>query len=451
MAGNGLDLQKLFAMQAQLKKDNPPLEGVKREMIEVAYLKKDGSKDVRPVRLNIPPKAKAPMPLIFVPHYEMKEDALEIRDYLLKGWAVASCAEFKNEYNAELTYDDLVFNNAALYALRKRGDIDNDRIAVVGGSAGGYMTMMLSALQLGICCSNAGAPPLNAYFNFYKYFEEAVKYVEEAIEKLPEEERKNPVSLITKTPLPFVAAICYSRTFTKHLDIAIGDANDMKAWEAVSPTAFYACYSNPVYITWATSDLLVPIDQLTRKFTYSEPGKTLPAGYNYRMGEYEGVLGKPFCDLVDPEKLNLFKVPPVDGDDVVSLPFDQGKLFNVCVTDEGAPEAYASHNLGTHTGRSSDVDYLEYMLSRGAHKTNILPPEKLLLFAERYAGKAKQLIAHEGEGVYGTLAVYREEIEEELKKWKEDNGAEALERVFCETAALCPEYAQTLQTIAERM
>ena len=131
MAGNGLDLQKLFAMQAQLKKDNPPLEGVKQEIVEVAYLKKDGSKDVRPLRLNIPPKAKAPMPLIFVPHYEMKEDSLEIRDYLLKGWAVASCAEFKNEYNAELIYDDLVFNNAALYTLRRRGDIDNDRIAVV--------------------------------------------------------------------------------------------------------------------------------------------------------------------------------------------------------------------------------------------------------------------------------------------------------------------------------
>ena len=64
MAGNGLDLQKLFAMQAQLKKENPPLEGVKQEMIEVAYLKKDGSKDVRPLRLNIPPKAKALMPLI---------------------------------------------------------------------------------------------------------------------------------------------------------------------------------------------------------------------------------------------------------------------------------------------------------------------------------------------------------------------------------------------------
>ena len=94
---NGLDLQKLFAMQAQLKKNNPPLEGIGQEIIEVAYLKHDGSRDVRPLRLNIPKDAKKPMPLVYVPHYEMKEDSLEIRDYLLKGWAVASCADFKDD------------------------------------------------------------------------------------------------------------------------------------------------------------------------------------------------------------------------------------------------------------------------------------------------------------------------------------------------------------------
>ena len=31
MAGNGLDLQKLFAMQAQLKKEMKPLKGIEKE------------------------------------------------------------------------------------------------------------------------------------------------------------------------------------------------------------------------------------------------------------------------------------------------------------------------------------------------------------------------------------------------------------------------------------
>ena len=441
---NGLDLQKLFAMQAQLKKNNPPLEGIGQEIIEVAYLKHDGSRDVRPLRLNIPKDAKKPMPLVYVPHYEMKEDSLEIRDYLLKGWAVASCADFKDEYNAELMRDDLVFNNAALCMLRGREDIDSDRIAVVGGSAGGYMAMMLSALQLGICCTAAGAPPLNAYFNFYKYFGEAVSHIREAVDRLPEAERHNPVTLLTKTPLPFVAAICGTGAFTRHLE-GMFDLNDLSAWEAVSPTAFYACYSDPVYINWATSDLLVPIDQLTKKYTYATPGRTIPQGYNYRLGECEGVLGKPFCELLEKSELNLFKVPPVDGDDVVPLQFDESKQFNVCITDEGAPEAYASHNLGTHTGRTSDVNYIARMFEKGAHETNVLSPEKLVLFAERYAGKVRQLVAHAGEGVYGTLSAYREERKKELKKYAADNGKEKLFELFSKAAALSPTYSKTLK------
>lgn len=445
MAGNGLDLQKLFAMQAQLQEKNPPIEGVTQEIFDVAYIRKDGSQDVRPVRLNIPPNVRKPVPLIYVPHYEMKEDALEIRDYLLKGWAVASCAEFRNEYNAQLTYDDLVFNNAALYTLRNREDIDHDRIAVVGGSAGGYMAMMLSALQLGLCCTVANGPICNVYFNFYRYFEEASKYNRDAIAALSEDERKNIVALLTKTPLPFVAAICSSGTFTNYLKESVSDFEDMKAWEAISPTAFYDCYTNPVYINQATSDLLVPIDQLTKEYTYTVPGRTLPEDYNYRLGNYEGVLGRSLCEMLDPSQLNLFKEPPVDGDDIVPLVFDKDKLFNVCITDEGAPEAFASHSLGTHTGRRSDINYLEYMFGQGAHTTNILTASKLLLFAERYVGMAKQLVGHAGEGVYGTLDVYRKEISEELRIWKRANGENAFQTVVNEALKQQPAFADVLR------
>lgn len=447
MEGNGLDLQKLFAMQAQLQEKIPPVEGVTQEVFEVSYIRKDGRKDVRSVRLNIPSGAKKPMSLIYVPHYEMKEDAIEIRDYLLKGWAVASCADFQNDYNAQLTYDDLVFNNAALYMLRNRNDIDRDRIAIVGGSAGGYMAMMLSALQLGICCSVANGPICNVYFNFYRYFEEANKYNLMAVSALSEDEKKDTIALLTKSPLPFLSAICTTGTFTKQLKASIADFSDMSAWEAISPTAFYDCYSNPIYINQATSDLLVPIDQLTRDYTYEKPGKTLPEGFSYRLGDYEGVLGHSLCELLDPSQLNLFKSVPVDGSDVVPFVFDEDKQFNVCITDEGAPEAFASHSLGLHTGRRSDVNYLEFMFEKGAKETNILSPEKLLLFAERYAGKAKQLVGHNGEGVYGTLDVYRKEIIEELKAWKIANGKETFQGVCNQAVKQNPEYADVLHAI----
>lgn len=448
MAGNGLDLQKLFAMQAQLKEQLKPLEGISKSVIDVEYIKFDGENDMRKIILYVPEKAQKPMPLIYVPHYEMKEDALEIRDYLSKGWAVSSCYEFKNEYNRELAFDDLVFNSAALYYLRSRKDIDADRIAVVGGSAGGYAALMLSALQLGICASVANSPICNLYFNFYQYFPKANRYNLEVIAKMSEEERKNPLTLLSKLPLPFVGTILSGAGFeqvVKH----INNVNDMREWEAISPTAYAECFSNPIYINHATSDVLVPLDQLTHEYVYDNLGDTMPEGYDIKMGKIAGKLGFSLCDRLDKFQLNLFTVEPYDGNKPKPLVFDKDKMFNVCICDEGAPEAYASHNLGTHTGRTSDIDYLEYMFSQGVAKTNILTEEKLLLFAERYEGKALKLIAHENadESVYGSLAVYRKEILDELKKWVCDNGAEKFKKIALRAIALKPEYKETIETL----
>lgn len=452
MAGNGLDLQKLFAMQAQLKKEMKPLKGIEKEKISIRYITLDGKVDTRKIILYTPKNVAKPLPLVYVPHYEMKEDALEIRDYLLKGWAVSSCCDFKGEYNIELCFDDLVFNNAALYILRNRSDIDSNRIAVVGGSAGGYSTMMLSALQLGICASVANGPICNVHFNFYKYFGEANRYNLQAIAEMSEEERKNPLVMLSKLPLPFVGMICAGGGFDKVLS-HIKDVNDMSEWESISPTAFAECYSNPVYINHATSDILVPLDQITHKYVYDKLGDTMPEGYNMKMGEVDGKLNYAFCDRVDQTQLNLYSVEPFDGDQPKPFVFDKDKMFNVCICDEGAPEAFASHNLGTHTGRYTDMNYLEYMFEQTAAKTNTLPEAKLALLAERYAGKAKQLIAHIGvdDTVYGSLAVYRKEILAELKKWIKDNGREAYTQISMRTAKSYPEYAETLKEISENV
>ena len=76
MAGNGLDLQKLFAMQAQLKKEMKPLKGIEKEKISIRYITLDGKVDTRKIILYTPKNAAKPLPLVYVPHYEMKEYAL---------------------------------------------------------------------------------------------------------------------------------------------------------------------------------------------------------------------------------------------------------------------------------------------------------------------------------------------------------------------------------------
>ena len=151
MSKEKLSIEKIMAVLAQPKEAPPPLVDVEQRRIDVPYITKEKKVEKRPVRLYIPTKAHLPMPLIFVPHYEMGDDSLELRDYLAKGWMVASPTDFHNKFNGQLTDDDLVFNNAALYTLRRLSEVDINRIALVGGSAGGYMTLMMKELQLGIC------------------------------------------------------------------------------------------------------------------------------------------------------------------------------------------------------------------------------------------------------------------------------------------------------------
>ena len=151
MAREKMDMAKVLAILAQPKEPLPPLENAEHMRLEIPYITKNGDVDTRAVRVVWYMNASKPMPLIFVPHYEMGEDSLELRDYLAQGWAVACPDAFDNKYNGTLLDDDMVFNNAAVYALRHCVEFDQDRMALVGGSAGGYMTMMLSGQKLNLC------------------------------------------------------------------------------------------------------------------------------------------------------------------------------------------------------------------------------------------------------------------------------------------------------------
>ena len=77
-----MDMAKILAMLAQPKEAPPPLEKVERKRLEIPYITKESQVEVRPFRLIIPAGASKPMPLIFVPHYEMGEDTAELRIYL---------------------------------------------------------------------------------------------------------------------------------------------------------------------------------------------------------------------------------------------------------------------------------------------------------------------------------------------------------------------------------
>ena len=323
---------------------------------------------------------------------------------------VASPSEVKSKHNGLLTDDDLVFNNAALYTLRHMDEFDAQRIAIVGGSAGGYCALMLSALQMGNCATIATSPIANVYFNFYQYFQMA-----------------------NRKDAPFFLRLIRN-SFSPVLD-NFPDSDDTERWEAFSAVGLADCFGSPILITHVTSDILVPVDQITREFTYAHEGSSMPEGYSTRLDKNNpGVLGHSLVDELPAEMTHVEHVVIDNPDENSDLPFNQDKMFNIIIYDDGPTESYSSHSTSSGAEIHDATPFLEDMFERGLAQNEVLTSGKLLLLLERYMGESEQLPAHEGvdDTVYGSLAAYRQEIVEELSCWESNHSLEELDTAVME-------------------
>ena len=469
MSEKKMDMAKVLAILAQ-PKETPPLTHVERVQLDIPYITKEEQVERRLVRIVMPKGGAKPMPLIYVPHYEMGEDSVELRDYLAMGWAVACPAAFNDTYNAQLTDNDLVFNNAALYALRHRPEFAPERIAVVGGSAGGYMALMLNGLQMGTCVTIANGPIANAYFNFYYHFQRAQELNLRALAGKAEaraaagetertegtkEEKKDPMEGLKRVmdlPIPFVAGLI--GLFSPILN-NFPDKEDWKRWEALSGIGVADCFCSPVMVNHCTSDILVPVDQISRRYTYAKPGDSLPEDFDTRLpGDFPGKLKCSLEECLPPEETRIERIPVPPEAPESDLPYDAKKRFNLNIFDDGPVEGYGTHSSRMDVGRRRDVPYLKEMLAKSAAKTNVLTPAMLRSLLLRYQGKSIALPAHRDvdDTVYGSLAVYQREIREELAYWTKHHGEAALESVFEMVLAEEPEEAcrqAFRQTLAE--
>lgn len=401
-----------FVLQGSAAAEELSEDAVDKEIKEIRYIKTDGSVDTRSVLICWPAKKEGDIPLIYIPHYAVEENTADYVAYIKHGWAVASPYPFDNTYNMTLCTDDLLFNNAALYELRHTEGIDKQRIAMVGGSAGGYMTLMLNGLQMGTVAAIANAPIANAYFNCHEYFPAC------------DEVNRSSGPLDLRMPIQCLV----SESFQPN-NALIGD--DMARWEAISPISMARAYSNPLVMVHNTSDILVPVDQITHRYTYAENDGTLPQGFDCHLGtDYPGILSKTFEELANPEELTInyskFEDWVVRG----ALPYAD-TLITININDDGAPTAKGSHSNPKLTGSWDIFPYLEEMMEQTLAQTEKAVPEKLILLLDRYQGKSLALPATEGvdDTLYGSLAIYQKEIIDEMRTWMSNHSVEEMERV----------------------
>lgn len=400
-----------FTLQGEAPKTSIYNGEIIRQTIQIPYITNEGDVETRPIILYKPADVSGDLPLIYVPHYAIEEDSANFQEYMVHGWAAASPTEFKNDYNGQLVTDDLVFNNAALYTLRNMDGIDRKRIAIVGGSAGGYMSMMLNELQMGNCAAIANSPIVNVYYNFAVHFLNC------------DEVNRNAGA--SDFPIPIQGMV--SKLFRPINDCF--DGADDPRWAALSPIGMARCVSNPVVINHFTGDILVPVDQITKRYTYPESDGSLPDDFPVRMGSnYPGILSRSFEEEADPEGLVLQKFALKDHHVDMNMPFSD-KLLTINILDDGPMSAKGSHTAPGTSGSMDEIPYLEEMFSRTLAGTEKAVPEKVLLLLIRYQGNSIQLPAHEGvdDAVYGSLSIYRQEVLEELAEFAKNHSLDELD------------------------
>ena len=276
--------------------------------------------------------------------------------------------------------------------------------------------MMLTQLQMGTIASLANSPITNIYFNFHIHF--------------PACDEINKNSGIFEFKMPYQGMV--SKYFRPINDI-LGD--DYSRWEAVSPISMARAISSPTVINHFTSDLLVPIDQTTKTYSYDENDGSLPEDFTACLGEdYPGILSMSLEELANPDELFIRKYELQNQSVDMEMPYSD-RLLTINVYDDGRVGATSSHMATNVTGTYKIMPYLEEMMTRTLMETEKLIPEKVMLLLDRYEGNSLALPPHTGidDTVYGSLAIYQEEIVDEFAVYMNNHSLEELDEAIIQS------------------
>ena len=146
---------------------------------------------------------------------------------------------------------------------------------------------MLGGLQMGSAAVIANSPVTNVYFNFHIYF--------------PSCDKLNRSGLFD-FPIPVQGMV--SKMFRPVNDNFQND--DDPLWEAVSPISMAKDFSSPVTVNHFTADILVPVDQISGKYTYHKNNGTLPESFHTRMpDDGTGILSMTLEGQASPEEISI--------------------------------------------------------------------------------------------------------------------------------------------------
>lgn len=305
-------------------------------IVELSYPGLDGKEETGQARIFLPPVVRtdptARVPLIHYAGYELDEAGgigLAARGYVV-------CTPHAHPLNPLSRGVNL--DRAILHAVRRLACVDPLRVSIQGGSAGGWMTLMLTADSFPLVWSMPDVPPIHLGYN--------AAYIGE------NQGNAGPAEKPRLPGLRIVGALA------EQMRTLYGMPYDSATFLAVSPLAHLDTVTVPTLALFTTADMLVPIDQVDAGLIRPLDPKLFPAGFTTALSDrFPGVNGqRTLLKALPASQFELFPLTskeqparlgpdgsPQGAAKAMTLPFSKEKVWSVVVVDEGPVDPTDGH------------------------------------------------------------------------------------------------------------
>jgi hypothetical protein len=361
----------------------------------------DGKTEKAQARIFLPPQVrrdpKARVPLVHNAGYEL--DAAGAASLVAKGWVVSTPhAHPRNPLDRGPNLDI-----ALLHADRALPCVDDAKVMIQGGSAGGYMTLMLAAETFPLISATPMVPPVNWGYNA-AYF-------------LHNRALATAIPPGGKTPaMPVLTAVVALADSGRK---TMGDDTDADSWLMSSPISQLESITAPVQVLWSTGDMLVPVDQVGAQFLRAPKAGVYPEGFTSSISALmkRPQTGATLLDLLPGSAYETFLVPvpsgapsltdgkPLTGTaPALGMPFSQDRVWSIVVVDEGPPVPAAGHFC--YWFNPNYAPFMEWALARGITADQLTAP-KLTRLMVRLQGREYRPVTSRPEGAKAPVDVVR--------------------------------------------
>ncbi len=274
-------------------------------------------------------------------------------------------------------------DTAILHAVRRLSFIDPLKVSIQGGSAGGWMTLLLTADTFPLVCSMPDVPLIHFGYN--------IDYLEANREAATAQKGTE------KPNMPYLAAVSL---ITEQVRPFYGMPYDSATYFAVSPLAHSDTITAPTLATFSTADVLVPIDQVASNLVVPRNSEMFLEGYHTALEDrFPGLNGKrTLLKALTAKKYEMFRVPieaglprikfgetPSGQTKQIGLPFSRSKVWSIVVLEEGAAEPSDAHTK--YVWGMNHEPFRLWAEERGVTADQLTLP-KLKRLMKRYKGEA---------------------------------------------------------------